>query len=133
MIPVSDLLESVARAVGAAGIRAVAYRAPLSWRDHSDVGPYVVVTHVSPWAPSVRGDDRTLWAVTSVQASLWVPAGFDAGPLLTALEGALDGVRLDVGVVGRNLEMLEVPEPDSTDRHYAATVSYVGPAVPATL
>ena len=133
MIPVSALLESVARKINGAGIRAVARRAPLSWRDHTSPGPYVVVTHVSPWAAALRGDDRTLRAVTSVQASLWVPQGVDPAPLLTTLVGAREGVRIDVDVVGRNLQIVEVPDPDSTDAHYAATVSYVGPGVAATL
>lgn len=130
MIDPLDLLEAVARRVTAAtGIRAVAHRAPLAWRDRSDPGPYAVVTQVSPWSPTLRGDGTTIRDRTVVQVSLWqtaaeAAAGTDAGRI-ASIVAALESTALDLGVVGHAVEAFLVPEPDSDDVHHVVEVAYL--------
>lgn len=120
------LLASVARQVTAASsIRAVARRAPLSWRDGTDPGPYVVVTQVSPLSPSLRGDDATLRSGITVQASLWETEADTDDARLEALVAALDGTWLDLDVRGTVTETLLVPDEEAAAVHHAVTVRYL--------
>lgn len=124
------LLERVAAYVTAeTGIRAVARRAPISWREQSDPGRYAVVSQVSPTSPALRGDDRVIREAAQVQVSLWetpaqAAAGTD-GDVVGGLIDALEGGPVAPGVIGRNVETLIVPEPDSDDVHHVLTVTYL--------
>lgn len=127
-----SLLEAVARFVNGQGIRAATLRAPLSWRDQTSPGRYAVVSHVAPWAAALRGDDRPIRSTTRVQISVWetpdqASAGTDAG-VISGLVDALEGGTLDLGIVGRNVEPLVIPDPDTDDVQTAITVTYLAGA-----
>jgi hypothetical protein len=123
------LLEAIAAQVTTFGIRAVAGRAPLAWRDQSDPGRYAVVTHVAPFAPALRGDAATIRDTTQVDISVWeTPAqaatSTDAGTigdLVDELEGAANAL----GIRALSTSTLVIPEPDSDDVHTSITATYV--------
>lgn len=120
------LLASVARKVSAdTGVRAVARRAPVSWRDDPDGTPYVVVTQVSPLSPSLRGDGDTLREGLSIQASLWETEDNTDDDRLRSIVGALDGTWLDVDARGTVTETLLVPDESTSAVHHAITVRYL--------
>lgn len=120
------VLAAVARKVTAeTGIRAAARRAPLGWRDDPAGAPYVVVTHVTPIAPALRGDGDTLREDLSIQASLWETEQDTADARLVALVAALDGTWLDVDARGTVLETLLVPDEEAAAIHHAVTVRYL--------
>ncbi len=120
------VLASAARKIQAdTGIRAAARRAPLSWRDDPAGAPYVVVTHVAPVAPALRGDGTTIREDLSIQASLWETETNTDDARLVALVAALDGTWLDAEIRGTVLETLLVPDEDAATIHHAVTVRYL--------
>lgn len=115
------LLAAVARLVTPT-VRAVAVSSPTAWR--TDPDPYAVVGPVSPHAPDLRGDGRTLVAATLVQIDLWEPAAVASDARLVALEEAVDGRYVDLGFRGALESTLLIPDPDTDEVRHALTVRY---------
>lgn len=123
--PISILASSARKVTATTGLRAVARRAPLDWRDDPTGAPYVVTTQVSPIAPELRGDGSTVRESLSIQASLWETEGDTDDARIAGLVAALDGTWLDVDVRGTVVETVLVPDPDGSAIHHAVTVRYL--------
>lgn len=123
-----ELLQDVARAVTAAGLRAVVDRAPDAWRAAVNADPsvpYAVVTLVVPLAPGLRGDGRTIAEEATVQVSTWETRAAEDPLLLASVRDALDGVRLaGHSYTGTVVETFRLPDPAADLIQHAVDVRY---------
>ena len=119
-----DLLSAVAVQVEAAsGIRAVADRAPVAWRE--DGAPFVTVIQPTPFSPALTGAGSVLTDTTTVQVSLWEDRAVEDPTRVDDLVAALDGVRLPGdGVAGRVVGVLRLPDPEADVIQSAIDVRY---------
>lgn len=121
---VRPLLSAVAAAVNAVPAltgRVAIDRAAAGWL--LDDGAYAIVTAVSPPAPVLRGDGRTLTRTTSAQVALVESEQAEDPALAEAVAAALDGVTVD-GYRGVVLGAVRLPDPDTDEIRHAIEIRY---------
>lgn len=89
--------------------------------------PYIgVLDHLSE-VPATKGDGRTTAKRRTVQVDLWQLAEDEDAGLLTAVENALDGVRIDGAYAVAVTSSFRIYDPDPKVVHHAITCSVARP------